>query len=410
MRFLVNILSYLYIIFNKYDTPVSLSYSFLKKVKNKILKYQYSITVFISKDRLLYNIQRYRDRYRDFQYSPVLKSNAYGHGLLEVASILKDEKSIPFFCVDSLYEAGILRKSKIKKDILILGYTDLNNILKFNYDRYIFNIISLEDLRRLSDKKYFKKIRIHLKIDTGMGRQGILLSQVDEVIALIKKSRIFDLEGICSHFADADSEDKNFTDLQIKNWKSVVQKFKKEDFKKLKYFHIAASSGVDVIDKDYTNLVRLGVGLYGINVSQDNSLDLKPIMRVESILSSIKSLKAGQTIGYNHTYILSEDKTVATVPIGYFEGVDRRLSNIGFFKYGEVFLRLLGRISMNITTIDVSSIKEVAINDPVIVISEDKCDKNSIENIAKMCNTIPYEIMVHIGQNLKRVVIDDFNK
>ncbi|MEN9338599.1 MAG: hypothetical protein RI945_324 [Candidatus Parcubacteria bacterium] len=241
-----------------------------------------------------------------------------------------------------------------------------------------------------------------------MGRQGILVDEVYQAIKIIKENRYLSLEGVSSHFADADNQDKTFSFLQLENWKRCVTIFKKE-FEDIKHFHISASSGVDINQKEFGNIVRLGIGLYGINISGDTSLNLKLVMRVESITTSIKELNEGESIGYGRTHILDKRKKIATVPFGYFEGIDRRLSNLGSVKIGETLCPILGRVSMNMISIDVSSVQDIKLEDKVIILSENTADENSVKAIAEKENTIPYDILVHIAPSLKRRVISDFN-
>ncbi len=378
---------------------------FLKNLKKSFSKYKNSVTIYISKENILHNLYAYQKNYKDLSFAPVLKSNAYGHGILEIAKILDKEK-LPFFVVDSLYEARLLKLNSIKKDILIIGYTRLENIKIFNSPQFIFTVISLDEIKNIS-KNYSKKIRIHLKVDTGMHRQGIMINEIDEAINILRENKNFILEGICSHFADADSQDKFFTESQIENWKKVVEKFK-SNFETIKYFHTSATAGSYYNKKEFGNVVRLGIGLYGVNTSPFSDLNLNPVMRIEAIVSSIRNLKAGESIGYNHIATLEKDSKVATVTMGYFEGVDRRLSNIAHFKIKNNFCKILGRVSMNMSSIDVTDL-DVKLEDKVIILSEKKEDLNSLVNFTKLSNTIPYDILVHINSSLKRKVIESFN-
>lgn len=374
----------------------------LRNLRKRFSKYTHTIEVLISKNNILGNLKEYETKYSDFSFAPVLKSNAYGHGLIEVAKILDKENS-PFFVVDSLYEARLLKHHKIQTPILIIGYTMLKNIQNYNTKNFIFTVVSLEELRILAEKIH-KNTRIHLKIDTGMHRQGILISEIEEAINLIKENRYLVLEGVCSHLADADNEDKSITLNQISKWKKVVEIFK-DKFTYIKYFHLSATAGVSVMDKEFTNLVRLGIGLYGISLTNDSDLDLKPALAMKSIISTLRDLEKGGSVGYNHIYTLEERAKIATVPTGYFEGVDRRLSNLGFFKIKNNFAKIAGRVSMNMTSVDVSHIPGLKIGDEVLVISEKTEDENSVVNIAKKINTIPYEILVHIPSALHRKVV-----
>ncbi len=335
-------------------------------------------------------------------FAPVLKSNAYGHGLVPVAEIL-DKEEIAFLVLDSLHEAMILRNNGIKSEILIIGCTQPDNILKCKLSKISFTITGLEQLEEIACRAS-KRTKIHLKIDTGMHRQGILPEQIDKSIEILKANNSLILEGVCSHFADADNPNDNFSRSQIRLWEKSVQIFR-ENFKTLKYFHIANTAGIFYSKQTYGNVARLGIGLYGINSSFVKELNLKPVLQIQSIISSVKKIKAGKQVGYNNAYRLERDSIIATVPVGYFEGVDRRLSNCGYFKIGETFCPIVGRVSMNITSIDITSVPNTKLGDKVIIISDDANDKNSAENIAKTAQTIVYEILIHISQELRRIII-----
>jgi alanine racemase len=149
----------------------------------------------------------------------------------------------------------------------------------------------------------------------------------------------------------------------------------------------------------------LGIGLYGINPSPFSKLELKPALQMQSIISSIREVPADEFVGYNITYKAEKKLKVATVPVGYFEGVDRRLSNCGYFKVNGVDCPIVGRVSMNITSIDVSGVSQIKLGDKASIMSSEKGDKNSVESIAKLSNTIAYDILVHIPQHLRHIVI-----
>lgn len=378
----------------------------IKKIIQKIIgpkvEYQPLIEVRIFKNALLHNLGEYQKKYSAVKFAPVLKSNAYGHGLVEVAEIL-DNQNLPFFMVDSFYEALTLRLAGIKTKILILGYCRQKQLLENSLKNISFGIMDLEVLKKLSSAA-LKKINIHLKIDTGMHRQGILLGQVDEAMRLIKSNKNLILEGVCSHFADADGPDPSFTQSQIETWNKAVKIFK-QNFPEVKYYHFANTAGTHYSKEIDANVCKAGIGLYGINTSTFEEMDLRPVLEMVSVISSVKSIKAGDKVGYNVTYEAKNPTVVATVPVGYNEGVDRRLSNKGSYKVGRVFCPLAGRVSMNMTSIDVSAVAGIKIEDEVTVISGKKTDQNSVENIAKLCDCIPYEVLVHIPSHLRRRII-----
>ncbi len=378
----------------------------IRKVLNKVLRpnvdYQPLIEVRVFKDALLHNLNEYRDKYPKLQFAPVVKSNAYGHGMVEVAKLL-DGQQVPFFMVDSFYEALVLRRAAIKTKILVLGYCRQEQLLSAKLKDVSFGIIDLQILKNLS-AKLNRPLNIHLKIDTGMHRQGIMISEIPDAIAAIKSNKNIIIEGVCSHFADADSSQKDFTNKQIEAWNNVAKTFRAA-FPEIKYFHTSATAGMYFAGEIDVNVGRLGIGLYGINQSPHKPLNLKPAMEMVSLVSSIRNISAGEKVGYGISFESPQPMKIATVPVGYNEGVDRRLSNKGSYKIGNTFCPLVGRVSMNISSVDVSAIKDVNLEQEVIVISTNKTDKNSVENMAKICECIPYEILVHIPQHLRRILI-----
>lgn len=371
----------------------------LNFINDKLFNNTPLIRVFISSEAILNNYNVFKNRHK-MLVAPVLKSNAYGHGLPEVAKILKNEQ-VPFFVVDSLYEARLLRKSGINDLTLVIGFAPMEHI-NSGFKNIAYTIGSLNQLKEISKGLKNKRV-FHLKIDTGMRRQGILPEEISETIKIINQNPKIELEGICSHFADADGEDFDFTNNQIELWNQVVEQFKKE-FRNLKYFHIAATSGSAYSEKIDANLVRLGIGLYGFDLTNQN-LRLKPALKMVSFVSFVKKLDAGHKVGYNLTYEARKETKIAVVPVGYFEGVDRRLSNSGSFCISGKYCPIVGRVCMNMTMLDVSQVGNIVVNDEVEVFSDKSGSKNSIEQVAKLCKTNPHEILVHIPQHLRRIIV-----
>lgn len=342
---------------------------------------------------------------KNIQISPVLKSNAYGHGLILVAKIL-DKKGLPFFTVDSYYECLILKKNNIKTPILIIGYTFFENIAKNTLKNIIFTITSLEQLREIS-KRLNKKTYFHLKIDTGMHRQGVLFSELKEVLELIKSNKNIVLNGICSHLAEAEDKNSDFTKEQVKLWNKLVDLILPK-FKTIKYYHLTNTAGSINKLTIKQNVCRIGLGLYGIDFYKVH--ELKPVLTLKTFISGVKSLEIGDKVGYNGTYRANSKKQIATIPIGYYEGLNRKLSNKGFIYIKEdnkkVFCQILGNISMNITVIDISRVNNKKLNQEIVVISNNSEDLNSVLNMAKLAGVLPYEILVQIPDKLKRILID----
>lgn len=357
---------------------------------------------------MLNNLKEFRKLAPGGLIAPVLKSNAYGHGLIETARFFEKMKDIPFLIVDSYFEALALRRAGIKRQLLIIGYTSPEIIFTTSLRDIVFVITSLDTLRTLEGAS--DKIRIHLKIDTGMKRQGLLETEIDQALEEIANSDVIVLEGLCSHLSDADNEDPSFTEAQINVWNRICCKVKKM-FPLMKYTHLSATEGHKFSKNIDANVSRLGIGLYGLiqGYKFTPRLRIIPVLKMKTIITGIKNIKRDDTVGYNNTFKAMKDMWIATIPVGYFEGLDRRLSNKGYVQVGvnKILCPIIGRISMNMASIDISNIANVKIGDEVIVISNNMSDKNSIISMAEMANTISYEIAVHIPAHLKREYIGE---
>lgn len=372
----------------------------IRKIREKRFSYAPLVRVELDGEQLIKNFRIFDTMRSGVRVAPVLKSNAYGHGLLLVGKKLDKEKP-PFLVVDSYHEAIMLKNERVRSDILVLGYTFPRNILYAQRDDVIFGITTIDQIEELT-KSLKRKKRFHLKIDTGMHRQGILESDISRAVQLIKKNPFIVLDGICSHFADADVKDSEFTKKQIEKWNNVVELMKRE-FQNLKYIHTEATAGTQYGKLIHANVLRVGLGIYGIDSAKRNDLPIQPILRMESVIAGIKKIKKGDCVGYNATFSADREMTIAVVPVGYFEGVDRRLSNKGFFKMKGEYCAVVGRVSMNMTSIDISSINGAKEGDTVEVISSNSDDKNSVESMAEICGVISYEILVGIPEKIRRM-------
>jgi len=382
----------------------------LRRISKNRFPYDPLITVSILSANLLHNLHQFQSLTTHKSIAPVLKSNAYGHGLFEVSEILEKESRsnpIPFFVVDSYFEAVALRSHGIKTKLLIIGYSRPETILACKLKDVSFTVTSLETLRSIAEAK--RRICLHLKIDTGMRRQGILPKETRDAIRLIISNPALLLEGITSHLSDSDNSDHKFTLDQISLWNGLVAEFR-HSFSSIKFIHLSATYGHKFANKIDSNVSRLGIGLYGLGEVKGlpDKIHLLPVMEITTIITSIKKLRKNETVGYGNTFRADDNMMIATIPVGYYEALDRRLSNNGFVLVGSERIPspIIGRISMNITTIDVSHIPDVTIGAPVTVISNKKSDPNSISSITdSISDIIPYEIAVKIPSNLKRVVV-----
>lgn len=374
--------------------------SYFYRLQNHFRRSAPLIEVGISRANLLHNLHAYQRAYPRLAFAPVLKSNAYGHGLVPVARILEGE-DIPFFVVDSLYEARTLRGADITTPILVIGYTRAEDIARNHLRNTTFTIVGIEQLRELVRCAH-RPVAMHLKIDTGMHRQGVVPEDIPEAIRLIERNTNVRLTGICTHLADAEIKNSPLTVHQQKMWRDASSALM-QAFPTTTMRHIAATKGVPFAT-DEASVVRLGIGLYGLDASPDQPVDSMPVLELRTIVSSVRELPQGESVGYNATCVTERLSRIATIPAGYFEGIDRRLSNIGKVGIGTEYAPIAGRVSMNITSLDVTDLPEVRAGDRAIVISRDPTAPNSVQNIAAITNQISYEVVAGIPTHLKRVV------
>lgn len=355
--------------------------------------------ILIDESALRHNLSLFRKLVPGQSVCPVLKSNAYGHGLVLTAKIL-DRESCDFFCVDSLYEAYELKKAKIKTPILILGYNHEENLRKglpFHFCAH--DLHSLEVLTRL-------KLPIHLKINTGMNRMGFSWDEWPRLLPFIKKINP-KIEGVYSHFASADI-DSGLTDEQIARFKTVLASLREAGFHP-KWTHISNSAGALKSQDPEFNMVRLGISLYGITPYEEidplhaTLKDLQPALEFHSTLIGIQSLKKGDSVSYGETYIAEKDEVIGVIAAGYYEGIPRSLSNKGTVSIHGTVCPILGRVCMNHTLISLKGVN-ATVGDEVVVYSKNPSDENSLTHQAQKAETIPYELLVRLSESVKRQV------
>lgn len=335
--------------------------------------------------------------------APVLKSNAYGHGLTLVASHLDQALSAPFFCVDSLYEAYELHKSGIKTDILIMGYTHPDNYQVWKSLPFIFGAGDTATLIALNEHQ--PGARVHLKLDTGMCRLGFTQSGLPDLIKTLKSCPNLKVEGVFSHLSQADDPAKTtFTNRQIALFKQMAAVLEAEGYH-FKWRHLAATAGAETIRDPYFNLIRLGLGLYGYSPFGPHTkegrlerLALKPALTLTTHLAAIKQIKKGSAVGYGGTYQAKQEETIAILPLGYNEGISRGLSNLGYFSLANgAKCPVVGRVSMNMTTIRLARKSSVKVGDPVTF--------PPIQAVAQLLKTIPYTVLTSLHPSIRRTII-----
>lgn len=372
----------------------------------KLLRGQYETLnkIEVSRANLLHNYQYLASLDKGVQIAPVVKSNGYGHGIVNVARIL-DSNNTSFFCVDSLFEAYELLKAKIKSPVLITGYTDPRN-LKFKKLPFSYAVFTLDLAKTIND--YQPQASVHIFVDTGMHREGVSIDELPELLNELKKLQNLKIEGMMSHLASSESNKDPLFLKQIRQFKKAKEITKKYRVHP-KWFHIAATGSIinpktRPIIASVSNLAKAGLALYGYSSSTFDK-NLKPTLTLTTKIAQIKRVSKGERLGYDGTYVAKKDMTIAVLPIGYYDGIDRRLSSKGIFLVDNTPCPIAGRVSMNITIIDVSSVPNPDVGQEVIVYSSSPENKNSLGNCAKLCKTIPYDLLVNLAESTRRVIV-----
>lgn len=364
----------------------------------------------INTKNLEYNINKIKQIIpKTTQIMAVVKANAYGHDSIIISKKLQ-EIGINDFAVATLPEAIKLRKNNITGNILILGYTEPEELQKVIDNNIMQTIVDNDYAKSVLKANLQGKLKCHVKINTGMNRIGEFY---DDFAALseIYQNPALQIKGTFTHLCVSDSdkiEDVNFTKEQINRFDKAIEFIKNQGLNPGK-LHTQASYGTI----NYTNCkydyVRMGILMYGINASYDcynkNSVDFKPVMAVKSKVTSIKYINPEETVSYGRTFKADNKIKIASVGIGYADGVPRALSNILIVKINNKKYHQIGRICMDQLMIEINDENPIAIGDEVILIDPNESKDLTLEDWAKLTNTITDEIICQFTTRLKRIEI-----
>jgi len=374
----------------------------------------------------------------DCRMMAVVKSNAYGHGLFDYSKAL-DKLGVDWFGVDSFIEAKKLRKHGIQKPILVLGYTlpeHFDAAAKLNISLTISSFEQLNSLRQYSssvistpvtengvnsvEKSNSKDlsallrsarddnmIKVHLKVDTGMHRQGFDPEKIGKVIVNIREFESVEIEGVYSHFAETDNQQKSLE--QLAKFKEAIKIVESFGLKPIK--HMAATGATIQHPESHFDLVRIGIGLMGIWPGEkikskfSDNIELQPIMSWRTIVTEIKSVKAGEGVGYGFSHVLKRDSRLAILPVGYWHGFRWSLSNRGQVLVGGQFCPVVGRVCMDMTIVDVTDLPKVEVGDIVTIIGHDGKNEITAEYLAEMAGSYRYEVITTINPLIQKIYI-----
>lgn len=331
----------------------------------------------------------------------VIKAFGYGSDAVEIAKHLQNKVS--YFAVAYTIEGIKLRNAGIKTPILVLHpqIENFEQLVKYTLEPTIYNNRVLKAFLSLTEKLNLVNYPIHIIFNTGLNRLGFQLNDIEYIVSKTTKNNTIEVASIFSHLsASEDKNERQFTLNQITTFKNIGQQFQKlSNFKPL--LHLCNTSGIVNYPFAHFDMVRLGIGLYGFGNDPEITSKLKNVLSLATIISQIHSIKKGESIGYNRTYIAKKDMKIAILPIGYADGISRLLSNgVGYMLIKKQKAFVVGNISMDMTMIDISNINCVE-GDEVNVFNTQKM----IVNLAEITKTIPYEIITSISQRIKREIL-----
>ncbi len=364
----------------------------------------------ISKKRLHQNAQTLININPSIKISPVLKSNAYGHGI-EIIGKELDSYNFPFYCVNSLPEAVALRNAGVKTDILIMGYVHPDNLKEAQWD-FIFAAFDLQFAQLVN--QYQNNPRVHLNVETGLHRDGVDFLRFEEMLHELQKLEKLKIEGLMSHMAYSNEPGSDTTQKQLENFKLAKQMVKDAGIEP-QWFHWGGSLALLNDLASEVNVVRCGKAFFGIalNISYSGDKKEEPeymskfnlVMKLKTQVAQVKTIQPGDTVSYSDMFRADKPMTIGIIPTGYNDGIDRRLINKGKVIVQGKACNYLGVIAMNVTVIDLTEVENPKPGMEVIIYSDDPKDPNTFDNSAAMCATLPQDLVLHLPKDLVRKLV-----
>ena len=343
----------------------------------------------------------------------VVKTDGYGHGAVPIAKELESKNYMYGFATATAEEALILRKAGIKKPILVLGY-----VFPYAYEQMIQNEIRFavfrEDMLSLIEEeadKQNKKAKVHIKVDTGMSRIGIFPDEKGcKFVENVLQYKHIEIEGIFTHFAKADYEEKADANKQLLVFHNFCKELENKLQIQIPIKHCANSAATLEMPETHMDVVRVGISTYGLWPSDEikkTSCDLKPAFSLHSHIVYLKTLDAGKEISYGGTYITKKTTKVATIPVGYGDGYPRTLSNIGYVLIHGKKAPILGKVCMDQFMVDVTAIENVKEGDEVVLIGTSGQKTITMEALGDLADRFNYELACVIGKRVPRIYYKD---
>lgn len=364
----------------------------------------------VNLDAIAHNIGEIKKITGESKIMAVVKADAYGHGYLEVTKTLLDS-GVDVLGVAILDEALKLRERGIKTPILVFGASDDCSAAEFVRHDIMPTVFTYEFALALSleAQKQNKKALIHIKVDTGMNRLGLLSESSGTVSEIEKIANLPEIiiDGIFTHFACADEIDKSYTKMQFERFCNLCSMLSRQGIE-IPNKHACNSAGIIMYPEMHLDMVRAGIALYGLYPSREvdqNKLNLIPAMTLKAAISHIKNIGANERISYGGNYETKGDSVIATVPIGYADGYSRLLSNRAFVLAGDIRTPIVGNICMDQCMIDITKAHNINIGDEVVLFGHKNELFIPVEELTDIMGTINYELPCIIGKRIPRVYI-----
>ncbi len=335
---------------------------------------------------------------------PVIKANAYGHGAVETARALIRQE-VHHLAVFSIEEAIVLRQAGLDGSIVILGPCfpqQVENLIAYNLTPVVSDRSLLEVLAHAARSRR-SPYPIHLKIETGMNRLGLTHNDLETLINKDTFPASLRLEGLMSHLADSDGDHCNETDLQIARFSKALTVVRNAGYD-VPLVHLSNSAGIIRFPSAHYTMVRPGIMLYGYHTLPSTVLarELQPVLSLMTRIAQLRLLRAGDRVSYNGTFIACRPTRIAVLPIGYADGLNRRLSNRGVVLLRGQRVPIVGLVCMDMVMVDVTTVPDAVVGDEVVVIGRQGGEKITAKDIAEWTGTIPYEVLCAISPRVPR--------
>jgi alanine racemase len=361
---------------------------------------------FIDHEALRWNLRQIRDKVGPrIKILSMVKADGYGHGAAAISKTLAGAGA-DSFGVATLEEGVELRRAGIRAPVLVLAgaYEDqLDDFFAHSLTPVVHDLARLNHLEQ-SVKERGATLDVHLKIDTGMGRLGLVAEEGDAWIDAIKKLTAVKIAGVFSHFSHAENVEGEHTRAQLESFKRVVERLRAAGMRPA-LVHLANSAATITLPAAYFDMVRPGIMLYGVHPSPPmaNQISLKPALAWKTRILQLKKVPARTSISYGQTFITERESLIATLPVGYADGYPRLLSNRGEVLVGGRRAGIAGRVCMDLTMVDVTDIRNVKQGDEVVLLGRQSDAEISADQIAAWANTISYEILTSISARVPRI-------